>query len=45
MMQALADDADLEHLMVDGSIVQINQHGATKNSRGHLSHGQVPEGD
>lgn len=30
MMEALAADADLEHLMVDGSIVRVHQHGAAK---------------
>ncbi len=30
MMEALAADANLEHLMVDGSIVRIHQHGAAK---------------
>lgn len=28
MMDALASNADLEHLMVDGSIVRVHQHGA-----------------
>jgi transposase len=30
IMASLAGDADLEHLMVDGSIVRVHQHGATK---------------
>lgn len=30
MMEALAADADLEYLMVDGSTVRVHQHGAEK---------------
>lgn len=30
MMEALAADADLEHLMVDDSVVRVHQHGAVK---------------
>lgn len=30
MMEALAADADLEHLMVDGSIVRVHQDGAAR---------------
>lgn len=30
LMTSLARDADLEHLMVNGSIVRIHQHGAAK---------------
>ena len=30
IMASLATDADLEHLMVDGSIVRVHQHGAAK---------------
>ena len=32
IMDELADDADLEELMVDGSIVRVHQHGAAKKS-------------
>lgn len=30
LMTSLAGDADVEHLMVDGSIVRVHQHGAAK---------------
>ena len=30
IFEAVADDPDLEHLMVDGSIVRVHQHGAAK---------------
>ena len=30
IMASLASDADLEHVMVDGSIVRVHQHGAAK---------------
>ena len=30
IFEALADDPDLEYLMVDGSIVRVHQHGAAK---------------
>ena len=30
LMTSLAGDADLEHLMVDGSIVRVHPHGAAK---------------
>ncbi|WP_408636756.1 IS5 family transposase [Pseudomonas aestuarii] len=30
VMTSLAADADVEHLMVDGSIVRVHQHGAAK---------------
>ncbi|WP_437127800.1 IS5 family transposase [Pseudomonas aeruginosa] len=33
MMETLATDADLEHLMVDGSIVRVHQHGAAKKGQ------------
>src|SRR5574341_1015584 len=44
IMASLAADADLEHLMVDGSIVRVHQHGAAKNRSGRRSHGQIPRG-
>tara|TARA_R110002167_G_scaffold204404_7_gene408505 strand:+ start:1254 stop:1505 length:252 start_codon:yes stop_codon:yes gene_type:complete len=28
--EAVSDDPDLEYLMVDGSIVRVHQHGASK---------------
>ena len=34
ILEAVADEPDLEYLMVDGSIVRVHQHGAAKkNSR------------
>jgi hypothetical protein len=33
MMEALAADVDLEHLMVDVTNVQIHQHGAVKKDQ------------
>jgi transposase len=30
VFEELADDPDLEYLMVDGSIVRVHQHGAAK---------------
>lgn len=30
VFEKLADDPDLEYLMVDGSIVRVHQHGASK---------------
>jgi len=30
VFKAMADDPDLEYRMVDGSIVRVHQHGATK---------------
>ena len=30
IFEAVADDPDLENLMVDGSIVRVHQHGAAK---------------
>lgn len=32
LFEAIADDPDLEYLMVDGSIVRVHQHGATKKT-------------
>ena len=34
IFEAFADDPDLEHLMVDGSIVRVHQHGAVKKTTG-----------
>jgi len=45
MMDALAADADLEHLMVDGSIVRVHQHGAAKKQPRTLRPWVSPEGD
>ncbi|MFG0277627.1 IS5 family transposase [Pseudomonas aeruginosa] len=33
VMESLAADADVEHLMVDGSIVRVHQHGAAKKDQ------------
>ncbi|WP_414703725.1 IS5 family transposase [Pseudomonas sp. TCU-HL1] len=33
LMESLAADADVEHLMVDGSIVRVHQHGAAKKDQ------------
>jgi len=32
IFEALANDPDLEYLMVDGSIVRVHQHGAAKKT-------------
>ena len=32
ILAAIADDPDLEYLMVDGSIVRVHQHGAAKKT-------------
>jgi transposase len=32
LFEAIADDPDLEYLMVDGSIVRVHQHGAAKKT-------------
>ena len=32
VFKTMADDPDLEYLMVDGSIVRVHQHGATKKT-------------
>ena len=32
IFEALANDTDLEYLMVDGSIVRVHQHGAAKKN-------------
>ena len=45
MMDALAADADLEHLMVDGSIVRVHQHGAAKKQLRTSRPWASPEGD
>ncbi len=45
MMEALATDADLEYLMVDGSIVRVHQHGAAKKQNKILSPWASPAGD
>lgn len=33
LLIAVFDDPDLEYLMVDGSIVRVHQHEATKNKK------------
>jgi transposase len=33
IFETLADDPDLEYLMVDGSIVRVHQHGAAQKKR------------
>lgn len=35
ILEAVADDPDLEYLMVDGSIVRVHQHGAAKKTAGY----------
>ena len=30
IFETMADDPDFDHLMVDGSIVRVHQHGAAK---------------
>ena len=32
IFETMADDTDLEYLMVDGSIVRVHQHGAAKKT-------------
>jgi hypothetical protein len=44
-MASLAADADLEHLMVDGSIVRVHQHGAAKKPIRTSKPWANPEGD
>jgi transposase len=34
LFEALANDPALERLMIDGSIVRVHQHGASKKKRG-----------
>ena len=41
IFDAIADDPDLEYLMVDGSIVRVHQHGAAKKTPGSRSHGPL----
>ena len=36
--EAVSDDPDLEHLMVDGSIVRVHQHGASKKQNATNKH-------
>ena len=36
VFEAVADDPDLESLMVDGSIVRVHQHGAAKKTSRRL---------
>lgn len=45
MMEALTADADLEYLMVDGSIVRVHQHGAAKKQPRTSRPWASPEGD
>ena len=37
IFQALSGEPDLEHLMIDGSIVRVHQHGASKKTSGTSS--------
>ena len=37
LLEAVADDPDLEYLMVDGSIVRVHQHGAAKKNSSRRS--------
>jgi transposase len=39
----LSQDADLEYIMVDGSIVRVHQHGAAKKTAKLKNHKDVPE--
>jgi transposase len=34
IFEAIANDPDLEYLMIDGSIVRVHQHGAAKKTAG-----------
>lgn len=45
MMEALAAEADLEYLMVDGSIVRVHQHGAAKKPARTTKPWASPEAD
>ena len=38
IFEAVADDPDLENLMVDGSIVRVHQHGAAKKKNNKPMH-------
>lgn len=37
LFEAVSDDPDMEHLMVDGSIVRVHQHGAAQKKIRRLS--------
>lgn len=39
IFEAIANDPDLEYLMVDGSIVRVHQHGAAKKTAGSRGNG------
>lgn len=45
MMEALAADADQEHLMVAGSIVRVNHHSAAKKQISTSRPWASPKGD
>ncbi len=38
VFEALSDDPDLAHLMIDGSIVRVHQHGASKKTSATNKH-------
>lgn len=45
IIDTLADDPDLEELMIDGSIVRVHQHGASKKTRRAPKPWANPAGD
>ena len=44
ILEAVADDPDLDYLMVDGSIVRVHPHGAAKKQSGNESMGHSRDG-
>lgn len=45
ILEAVADDADFEYLMVDGSIVRVHQHGAAQKKIKRMKPKAVPVAD
>ena len=45
VFKTMADDPDLEYLMVDGSIVRVHQHGAAKKTNKRVSQKEGREAD
>lgn len=45
IVDALADDPDMEQLMIDGSIIRVHQHGASKKTHETPKPWANPEGD
>ena len=45
VFKTMADDPDLEYLMVDGSIVRVHQHGAAKKTNKLVSQKEGREAD